>query len=705
MKKISALLLLSASLLLASCGGGEKPISSETPSEEPSVSSVVPSTTSEAPKSTTSETPKPSTTSETPKSTTSEAPKPSSSSSEEQQGTFAITGLDVVEEASKAYVKVTGTISGYANADAMKMAFGLVSTGSDATYIMGSATPAAADYKYAPTVTDGNFELKVDVSGVTFAGGTYTIMVGTVGKYAASTITQSSGTMGSGKAKVNGYRIYIRADLGALAADQLPPVSLTEAYVEAGTGDDAGKVFIYIGGELGITAAEFEAKDPFMQFQEVGGSWTTTRMDQIEGAVSCVTNGTKGYVKIDITSLGEKNYNTHLNINEKTQADCKMENNLNTKDTPVIVGAKAYAVYCNTAGTGQDEFWGNLALIITHSHQWGDPATEAIAEGSGLHAITCVGGETNTAYNAAAADLTSGQKTPAESGQGSTEKNTRLGKNSIYDDVWSIAGAAAGQYEVYLKARASQGNSNAWWSGGLAMDHGDSAGNNGNGNRDWRYNIKVDDGDAENIASEKKYSECGLNENTPAWTTVAMAKIMIGEGASTITLHNNNNGYAIWIYAVRLVRIGDYVAPSTKLTETTTRIEAEVPHTKSGDDAAGTITDDATVSGGKYIAGLTTSGNWFNKKTGTLNYNVKALEAVTVQVKAHYKTTSGENAFALVVDGGTSVNLGTASTEWTDVTSENIELTAGEHVITLKGLENTSADIDYIEIIKQAAEA
>ncbi|MCQ2772644.1 MAG: hypothetical protein MJ238_05180 [Bacilli bacterium] len=163
-------------------------------------------------------------------------------------------------------------------------------------------------------------------------------------------------------------------------------------------------------------------------------------------------------------------------------------------------------------------------------------------------------------YEYLAADLVSGQKTPATSGQGSSEKNTRLGKGSIFDDVWNIEGVEAGKYDVYLQARASQGNASAgYWNSATAIANGDKASNNGSTEalqNDYKYKVKVDDGEYVNLgASEDNYAAAGLNENTPEWTTKALAQIDIAAGAKTLTVHNMDNGYSIWVYGIRLVKV------------------------------------------------------------------------------------------------------------------------------------------------------
>ncbi|MCQ2772357.1 MAG: hypothetical protein MJ238_03670, partial [Bacilli bacterium] len=287
-------------------------------------------------------------------------------------------GIDLVAEADKAMIKITGTMENVKAAN-RNMAFALahkkvdsVDAG-DGGFLVGSETPADADYKYVPTVAaDGKFEVKIDVSTVTLAAGAYSVYAGPKGFYSDITATlkgQTNGStagsqIGGTKVKSNGYKLYFRDDVNALIADELPPVELAEAFFEAGTGADEGKTFVLIGGTLSCSEVDFKAYTPFLQFQNTS-SWTNTRLDNQEGMVEMVVRGDKGYVKANISSLAPGNYNTHLNIKSNSQADCKMDVELNTKETPFVNAGKDYAVYSNPAASQPNEFWGNLGVIVS----------------------------------------------------------------------------------------------------------------------------------------------------------------------------------------------------------------------------------------------------------------------------------------------------------------------------------------------------
>ena len=191
--------------------------------------------------------------------------------------------------------------------------------------------------------------------------------------------------------------------------------------------------------------------------------------------------------------------------------------------------------------------------FIEHKHEY------VVGDTGPLRTLSCGCGGV-TGYQLNAADATSGQKAPDAS-----NKDTRLGKGSVYDDVWDVTGIAAGTYDVYLEARASAGNTNAYWNAGTAQTVGhDSAGNNGNGSTDFRYKVKVDVGETEgefvavgsaDDTALDQYSDVGLSDSATAWTTKALARITVPEGATKLTLHNMNNGYAIWVFGVRVLKV------------------------------------------------------------------------------------------------------------------------------------------------------
>ena len=719
MKKIKLFAVVSTILAmgLVACNGPKSSAqpSGTTPSSEPAPSTTTPAPSTSTPAPSTS-TPAPSTSTPAP-STSTPAPSTSgggqSTSAPVEEGQMAVTALDVIKESEKVYLKIGGTISGYANADAMKMAFGLLDAepaqGTTAQWLLGSATPADADYKLVPTVdaTAGTFELKVDASIVTTVkAGVFSIYVGAKGAYAA--VGTQGVTMGTGKEIIDGYRWYIRGDKGALAIDELPPIELTISRIEV----ENNHVYHLIGGALNTTKlpkADFLAKHPYVQYEATTVGWaknvmgSSTKTDLVTTVVDAQENA---LIKTDITSLTANGYNIKINLSEDKDADTKMVTIIDQRENPVPFGMYDYAVYAAYNKTEKADLYGNCGLFITEAGRYVN-AGEKFAD---LQPVKSKEGE--IAYEMVAADCV-GQNAP-KYGSDNPSKNTRLGKN-IFTDVWEINGIRTGEYEVYVKGAFSSGNGDSYWSGALNVEHGkDSADSTNNGNPynpAARYNFKVDDNTAVDCICDQTYEASGLKgQEGGGWTNVAMAKIMIGEGVSTFTMTNVNNGYSIWVYALRLVRVGNWDRPVTPavFTDGVMKVEAEAYHTSSADPTIKTDDD------GTYLDHI---GGWpaFNA-----SYKINFAEDVHVKLKLRYNWYSQQwgnfGAAEFTMDGGakihdanTAENLAQSdagpTNAWGFTESVGFDVTAGEHTLKLQTPGGCVVSWDYFELIVIPANA
>ena len=696
MKKIKLFAVVSTILAmgLVACNGpksSSKPDATTTPSSEPAPSTSTPAPSTSTPAPSTS-TPAPST-----------SGGDQSTSAPVEEGQMAVNALDVVTESNKVYLKISGTISGFANADAMKMAFGLLDAipaqGATAEWLLGSETPADADYKLAPTVNNGAFELKIDVSTIAnVKAGVFTIYLGPKGAYAA--ITTTGVTMGSGKGIYNGYRWYIRGDKGALAMDELPPLGLTESFIKVeGEGENAA-VYHYIGGALNtakLTEAEFLAKHPYVQY-EACVQWKTNIMGSAEKTdlVTTVVENGKAYIKTNITSLPNETYNIKFNLAEDKDADIKMDEIIDKRDESdqVIFNGHAYAVYADYNKTEKADIYGNCGLYISHAHAW---TRGEQVENSELYKLTC----SEASHVGYELDL-------------NTTNTPKLGSDKKMNDKkessFNITGINEGEYAVYFKAHVSKGNDSATSKVGLS--YGDQLDDNGSasgGNAvPGRYSMQAGTGDVEyTVTGQKNFNKIGLDDYTTfKWTNCAVVKsLMIKGDAGTLKLTHTGAGYSLYIEAVRLVRIGNYVKPAfpIELTDNKMKIEAEDYHIRANNQS-GTVTEDAEASGGKYVAGLGYSSSWFGTTIGQLDYYVKAAAADSLKISVHAKSNKTEAAVAmeLWVDGAKVADLSYADA-YADAASEAVALTAGKHTISLKGVNGVKADIDYLELVKPAA--
>ncbi len=282
---------------------------------------------------------------------------------------MAVTAADIVIENNVAKMKFTGTISGYTDANAMKMAFGLVhkldasagvSDEHDGEWLVGSETPAAADYKYAPTVADGEFEVKIDISAAAFVKGSYAVYLGTNGKYAQVSLQQAN--WGDGSAEIHGVKVIIRGDRSLLVAEELPPVHMTEILVEK----DGATTYVKVGGALaGMTEAEFTALTPKVTMERQVGGWA--QLVREASQVSCVIENGKAYVKIDISDLGVGGYMIKIGYDGASAPNTTLEcEAFDKRNEPVVNGKYEYGPYFATGDNvnNADHLYGCAGIFI-----------------------------------------------------------------------------------------------------------------------------------------------------------------------------------------------------------------------------------------------------------------------------------------------------------------------------------------------------
>ncbi len=354
---------------ITSCfGSGSESSSVAGSSSSDPASSSPPSSSSVAPSSATSV--RPASSSVAPSSASSAR---SSSTAAPVVSAMAVSTVDFINEAGADFFKFNGTISGFANADAMKMALGLqhrdaadggLADPLDGEWLIGSAEPAAGDYKYVPTVADGEFEVKIPLAEITFVKGAYDVYFGAKGHYARINLQQAD--WGTGTVKTGALKLIFRGDRSQIFAEDLPDISLTEAmtFIE-GEGDDA-RVFLKIGGELGsIDAAEFLEKTILVTCERQVGGWQRNVM-----AADLVTNiveGDNGYVKIDVTALDFGGYQVKLGFDGVSAPDTTMDtDSYDMRDNPTVLGNKEYAPYYAKDGVGADYLYGCSGLFIEH---------------------------------------------------------------------------------------------------------------------------------------------------------------------------------------------------------------------------------------------------------------------------------------------------------------------------------------------------
>ena len=305
-----------------------------------------------------------------------ESSQPKPSSSRTPTPSLTMSSTDVVAKEGKVYLQMAGVARNFQQEN-FKWALSLKHLGSEGldekdNYIIGGETFADADFKTEVTIDEkGAFTFEYNLSEIQgMEAGIYVLNAGPKG------YIQDGGTVTSGKnAKDGNYRYYFRHDeqvndVNALVVEPLPPISLEEAsIVKLDT-----IMYAKIGGTLkeGITQETLDAYDSFVQFQQVGGRWTSTRRTKADGQYFYDIEGGKAYLYADINFFAAgTNYNTHLNVTENKQADAKMdvaidEHYYYKNGNGVLLDINVYA-NPNAASDDQSEFWGNLGFKVTEA--------------------------------------------------------------------------------------------------------------------------------------------------------------------------------------------------------------------------------------------------------------------------------------------------------------------------------------------------
>ena len=716
-KSLSQVLILSAALLLASCGGDQNK-SSAAPGTSEAGTSVAASEgeTSEAGTSvagtSVAGTSTPTGTSSRPSGTSTPASTPASTpSSTPAELAYTPAAADIVKENNKAYLKVTGTLTGVTG-DAAKFAFGLQHKANadlglpdekDGQWLVGSATPAAADYKYAPTIgADGAFEVKIDISEIAFEKGNYSMFVGPNGGYAALAVGQAN--YGVGNAEINSTKLIFRGDQNLLVAEELPPVHLTEELVEIDATNN--KAYLKIGGELTTSEAAFLALTVKVTFERQVGGWQ--QFPKTGDAVTTVVDGTKGYVKVDITDLAIGGYQVKIGFDGAAAPNTTMEGESYDMRTTAsmmnpgtALAGKGYYPYFSAGGGDANTLYGCCGLFIQKAYDIvaGEKATD-----SELYPLTDANDTTFSGYEVRL-DTTN---TP---NLGSDKK-----MNSKKVSTFDVTGIAEGQYEVYLKCKCSSDNNAkavGFSEGAQLSTEGQSGGDPVPG----RYYVQSGTEDKEYTnTGDKKFWDCGINGTSMEWINCSCATVNIADGTTSFKFGHTGAGYSLNVEAIRLVKVGAYVRPATPvvLTEGAMKIEAEDAHIILN-NKSGTVTEEGAeddFSGDKIIAGLSyqAQSGWGSNQTpavtGELDYIVKVTEAKTFKVKAHLKSnrTSEGKVAEVWVDGEKLGDYNAANT-WVDVITSGTKLEVGKHTIALKGVNGATTDIDYIELVEQAVPA
>ena len=378
-KKLLTLFSIVAAMSLVACGGNKESQKSAEPSAPESQPASQPESepasepeSQPAPSSSKDSTPAPQSSSQG----GGQQETSSSQGGQTPEASVLVSSTDVVAKNGKVYLQIAGTASNIAAAN-FKWAFSLQHIGVESldpleTYILGGAEFADADYNITVNLgADGAYTFEYNLSDIQgMAPGMYKITAGPKGNLV------SIGTeTGGASVKDGSFRYYLRHDeqvgnVNTIVVDALPPISFEEATVTK----IGAKTYAKIGGALkaGITQETLDGYDSFVNFQQVGGSWSNTRRNKANKQYyyKVEQEGAKAYLYADISFFAAgSNYNTHLNVTENTQADCKMDvaidqHYLYVNTNGVLLDINVYA-NPNASSSDMNEFWGNLGFKVT----------------------------------------------------------------------------------------------------------------------------------------------------------------------------------------------------------------------------------------------------------------------------------------------------------------------------------------------------
>lgn len=461
-----------------------------------------------------------------------------SSGQEAHDPAVNISAITVIKESDNAKLQISGSAENIAAADFL-WALGLEHTGSASGgdgktgFIVGAAEFQAADYVLPATLNnDGSFVFKYDLTALTtFVAGSYFITVG-VKDLGALTYNVSKPEIEILDAN---FRYYFRNDISnklTVCADELPPLAFTEATIV----QKDNKLWAKVGGEVSsaaITQDVLDGYDSFVNFQNTS-NWSNTKRNKADGQYEWKLEGTKAYIYIDVTffEVGG-NYNTHLNVKENTQANCKMEVEINEhynvkKDESTWLDIN---VYSKPSASGQSDFWGNLGFKVTkgtdpdaHVHQWDAKTTTINSDGKVITPVECAGCQ-KVGARIAVKDFSSYTKTADGTDQPEITGNSFKfeGNSNI---VYKIVVTKAGEYSLAIYGH-NENNQTA--REGLSKAP---------------YSVKVGVGEAAVDApvSSGTYQSIGVGNGTSAeFILCPTVTLALGENVITITQGGGGN--------------------------------------------------------------------------------------------------------------------------------------------------------------------
>lgn len=236
-----------------------------------------------------------------------------------------------------------------------------IETGFVEEFVEGKENPTSGDLKYSVYIrNEGHFSLTIPLTtSVCFSeAGCYEFYFGPTNKYEKLNLSSSICTF---------YPFMYenrRIELvnGGFRVGEKTPVFFDSAFFETGPNNTT---YLLIGGGLNVPASEFQNYDPFVRFVQLGTGHMSYQLDDIPGYVERIIRFTKGYFKINISSLpADYNYLTEFNCFSKTPSNFILEDTIQPQDKVITNGGNIYKLMSRPYYHDMENFYGCLGVII-----------------------------------------------------------------------------------------------------------------------------------------------------------------------------------------------------------------------------------------------------------------------------------------------------------------------------------------------------
>lgn len=227
-------------------------------------------------------------------------------------------------------------------------------------FVQGAEHPSDIDYKYSSYIRGGRFSVTINLtmSDCFKNSGCYEFYFGPSDKYEKLNLGSSEATF---------YPFMYenrRIELinGGFRVGEKTPVFFDSAFFETGPNNTT---YLLIGGGLNVPASEFQNYDPFVRFTQLGKGYRSYQLDDIPGYVERIIRFTKGYFKINISSLpANYNYLTEFNCFSKTPSNFILEDTIQPQEKAITNGGNIYKLMSRPYYHDMENFYGSLGVII-----------------------------------------------------------------------------------------------------------------------------------------------------------------------------------------------------------------------------------------------------------------------------------------------------------------------------------------------------